>query len=75
MAINVSESLFEQIVEYLRARTEASDRIAQNLLKTLETLATSNESTNSVTKSRSDRPDDLSSQFGQKLFDLMERAS
>jgi len=61
--------LFEQILEYLRASTEASDRVAQDLLKTLETLATSNASTNSVTKSKSHQIDDLSSQFAQKLFD------
>lgn len=68
MAVNVSDSLFEQILAYLRTRTEASDRVAQNLLRTLETL-TSNSSTNSVTKSASDRIEDLASQFGQKLFE------
>lgn len=69
MAVNVSESLFEQILEYLRARTEASDRVAQNLLKTLETLISSSTSSNSVAKPPSDRADNLASQFGQKLFD------
>ncbi|WP_271251827.1 hypothetical protein [Pseudanabaena sp. Chao 1811] len=69
MAVNVSESLFEQILEYLRARTEASDRVAQNLLKTLETLISSSTSSNSVAKPQSDRADNLASQFGQKLFD------
>lgn len=69
MAVNVSESLFEQILEYLRTRTEASDRVAQNLLKTLETLISSSASPNSATKSNRDRDDDLASQFGQKLFD------
>lgn len=68
MAVNVSESLFEQILEYLRARTEASDRVAENLLKTLQTL-TSSSTTSSVTKSNSDRDDNLELQFGQKLFD------
>jgi len=69
MAVNVSESLFEQILEYLRARTEASDRVAQNLLKTLETLISSSTSSNSVAKPQNDRADNLASQFGQKLFD------
>jgi hypothetical protein len=68
MTVNVSESLFEQILEYLRARTEASDRVAENLLKTLQTL-TSSSTTSSVTKSNGDRADNLESQFGQKLFD------
>ncbi|MBD2319094.1 hypothetical protein [Phormidium tenue] len=68
MTVNVSESLFEQILEYLRARTEASDRVAESLLKTLETL-TSSSTTSSVTKSNSDRDADLELQFGQKLFD------
>jgi len=68
MAVNVSESLFEQILEYLRARTEASDLVAENLLKTLQTL-TSSSTTSSVTKSNSDRDDNLELQFGQKLFD------
>jgi hypothetical protein len=69
MAVNVSESLFEQILEYLRARTEASDRVAQNLLKTLETLISSSESSRSSTKSYGGSSEDLASQFGQKLFD------
>ncbi|PZV16936.1 MAG: hypothetical protein DCF20_07240 [Pseudanabaena sp.] len=69
MTVNVSESLFEQILEYLRVRTEASDRIAENLLKTLEALTSGSTSINSVIKSNSDRVDDLASQFGQKLFD------
>ena len=68
MTVNVSESLFEQILEYLRVRTEASDRIAENLLKTLKTL-TSSSPLDSVHKSNSDRADGLGSQFGQKLFD------
>ncbi len=70
MTVNVSESLFEQILEYLRARTESSDRIAENLLKTLEILTSSSKSVNSVSRSNSDRVDDLVSQFGQKLFDV-----
>ena len=69
MTVNVSESLFGQILEYLRARTEASDRIAQNLLKTLENLTSESTSKDSVTQSNRDRADDLVSQFGQKLFD------
>ncbi|NMF57451.1 hypothetical protein [Pseudanabaena yagii] len=69
MAVNVSESLFEQILEYLRARTEASDRVAQNLLKTLETLISSSESSRSSAKSYGEPPEDLAPQFGQKLFD------
>ena len=69
MTVNVSESLFGQILEYLRARTEASDRIAQNLLKTLENLTSESTSKDSVTKSNRDRADDLVSRFGQKLFD------
>ncbi|MCY7331664.1 MAG: hypothetical protein LH649_03185 [Pseudanabaena sp. CAN_BIN31] len=69
MTVNVSESLFEQVLEYLRARTEASDRIAQNLLKTLETLTSGSTSVGSVARSNRDRIDDLVSQFGQKLFD------
>jgi hypothetical protein len=69
MTVNVSESLFEQLLEYLRARTEASDRIAQNLLKTLETLISDSTSIGSVAKSNRDRAGDLVSQFGQKLFD------
>ena len=68
MTVNVSESLFEQILEYLRARTEASDRLAESLLKKLETL-TSSSTISSVTKSNSDRDTDLELQFGQKLFD------
>ncbi|WP_434686030.1 hypothetical protein [Pseudanabaena minima] len=68
MAVNVSESLFEQILEYLRARTEASDRVAENLLKALESLISSS-TTSSVAKSNSDRDNDLELQFGQKLFD------
>lgn len=67
MTVNVSESLFEQIIEYLRVRTEASDRIAENLLKTLKAL-TSSSTVDSVQKSNSDR-DELAPQFGQKLFD------
>ncbi len=54
MTVNVSESLFEQILEYLRVRTEASDRIAENLLKTLKAL-TSSSTVDSVQKSNSDR--------------------
>jgi len=69
MAVNVSESLFEQILEYLRARTEASDRVAQNLLKTLETLISSSESSRANAKSYGGASEDLASQFGQKLFD------
>jgi hypothetical protein len=73
MTVNVSESLFEQILEYLRVRTEASDRVAQSLLKTLENLASANAPINSVTKKSSvnlsDRPDEMATQFGQKLFD------
>ena len=81
MTVNVSESLFEQILEYLRVRTEASDRVAQKLLKTLETLTSVNGATGSAaanftvnsgdrTNDRSmDRLDDIASQFGQKLFD------
>ncbi|PZO37408.1 MAG: hypothetical protein DCF19_18930 [Pseudanabaena frigida] len=69
MAVNVSESLFEQILEYLRERTKASDPTAQNLLRTLETLTSSNDSSNSTPQSSSNRPDDLASQFGQKLFE------
>jgi hypothetical protein len=68
MTVNVSESLFEQVLEYLRVRTESSDRIAEKLLKTLKTL-TSSSTVDSVQKSNSDRVDDLASQFGQKLFD------
>jgi len=81
MAVNVSESLFEQILEYLRVRTEASDRVAQKLLKTLETLTSVNVPTNvptgsaaaNFTANSGDRPmnrvDDLAAQFGQKLFE------
>lgn len=69
MSVNVSESLFEQILEYLRSRREASDRVAQNLLKTLETLISSSASQTVVTNSHSDHPDALAPQFGQKLFD------
>ena len=69
MAINVSESLFEQILEYLQARTDASDRVAKSLLKTLETLASNGASSSSPPKSSSDRINDPPSQFGQKLFD------
>ena len=72
MAINVSESLFEQILEYLRARTEASDRVAKNLLKTLETVTSNGTSSSSPPKSNSDRIDDPASQFGQKLFDAWQ---
>ena len=80
MTVNVSESLFEQILEYLRVRTEASDRVAQKLLKTLETLRSANAPINSATTNSSansgdrpndrsmDRLDDIASQFGQKLF-------
>lgn len=67
MSVNVSESLFEQILEYLRNRSDASDRIAQNLLKTLETLVST-----TATKSDSDRLDDMEKQFGQKLFDAWQ---
>ena len=81
MTVNVSESLFEQILEYLRVRTEASDRVAQKLLKTLETLRSANAPINSAATNSSansgdhpndrsmDRLDDIASQFGQKLFD------
>lgn len=69
MAVNVSESLFEQLLEYLRARTEASDRVAQDLLKTLETLSSSDALSSSEPKSNGDRVDNLTAQFGQKLFD------
>jgi len=69
MAVNVSESLFEQILEYLRARTEVSDRVAQNLLKTLETLISSNASSTASSKFYGKPSEDLTSQFGQKLFD------
>jgi hypothetical protein len=68
MTVNVSESLFEQILEYLRVRTEASDRIAENLLRTLKAL-TSSSAADSAHKSNSDRINDLAPQFGQKLFD------
>jgi hypothetical protein len=71
MTVNVSESLFEQVLEYLRVRTEASDRIAEKLLKTLKTL-TSSSTIDSVQKSNSDRVDELASQFGQKLFDAWQ---
>ncbi|ELS32486.1 MULTISPECIES: hypothetical protein [Pseudanabaena] len=69
MTVNVSESLFEQILEYLRARTAASDRVAQNLLKTLEKMTSSSSSIDSATKSNGDRIEDLAPQFGQKLFE------
>lgn len=69
MTVNVSESLFEQILEYLRARTEVSDRVAQNLLKTLETLISSNASSTASSKFYGKPSEDLTSQFGQKLFD------
>ena len=76
MAVNVSESLFEQILEYLRVKAEESDRVAHNLLKTLETLVSNPVPTGSVTKPNGDRDDDLSSQsgsqFGQKLFDAWQ---
>ena len=72
MTVNVSESLFEQILEYLRARTEVSDRVAENLLKTLENLTSTHTSIDSAPKSNSDRSDDLASQFGQKLFDAWQ---
>jgi len=68
MTVNVSESLFGQILEYLRARTEASDRVAESLLKTLEIL-TSSSTASYVNKSNGDREADLQLQFGQKLFD------
>jgi hypothetical protein len=71
MTVNVSESLFEQILEYLRVRTEASDRIAEKLLKELKPL-TSSSNLDSVHKSNSDRVDELASQFGQKLFDAWQ---
>ncbi|MFM7885867.1 MAG: hypothetical protein ACKPCM_04065, partial [Pseudanabaena sp.] len=51
------------------ARTEASDRVAQNLLKTLETLISSSESSRASTNSYGGVSEDLASQFGQKLFD------
>jgi hypothetical protein len=72
MAVNVSESLFEQILIYLRARTEVNDRVAQNLLKTLEPLVSSSspiDSGDSSTNPHRDRRETIPSQFGQKLFD------
>jgi|GEM_PF-553596 len=81
MTVNVSESLFEQVLEYLRVRTEASDRVAQKLLKTLETLRAADVPINSAATNSSAnsgdrinvRPmnpvDDLAAQFGQKLFE------
>lgn len=72
MAVNVSESLFEQILVYLRARTEVNDHIAQNLLKTLETLVSSGspiDSVGSSTNLNRDRREPIPSQFEQKLFD------
>ena len=69
MTVNVSESLFEQILEYLRVRTEASDHSAANLLKTLESITNSSASVDSGLKSNSDRAHEVASQFGQKLFD------
>ncbi|NUN65217.1 hypothetical protein HCU40_10730 [Pseudanabaena biceps] len=69
MAVNVSESLFEQILEYLRGRSDASDRTAQNLLQTLETLTSSNNA-NSATKLQQEAHKiPIPAQFGQNLFD------
>ncbi len=77
MTVNVSESLFEQILAYLRVRTESSDRAAQKLLKTLETLTSANAPIGSARANSGvnagDRPpvlsDNFASQFGQKLFE------
>ncbi|PZU98347.1 MAG: hypothetical protein DCE90_04325 [Pseudanabaena sp.] len=67
MAVNVSESLFEQVLEYLRVRSKASDHIAQNLLKALETVTAESVSVSAVAKSDPDAPSPP--QFGQMLFD------
>lgn len=69
MAVNVSESLFEQILGYLRGRSDASDRTAQSLLQTLETLISSN-NINSATKlKQQEQKVPIPAQFGQNLFD------
>jgi len=67
MAVNISESLFEQVLEYLRVKTEAGDRVAKSLLKSLETVTTESVSVSAVAKPNHDEP--IPPQFGQMLFD------
>ncbi len=71
MAVNVSEYLFEQVLEYLRVRTEASDPNAQNLLKALETISTESVSINAMARS-ADLDAAIPPQFGQMVFDTWE---
>ncbi|MDX2254408.1 MAG: hypothetical protein NW214_02730 [Pseudanabaenaceae cyanobacterium bins.39] len=71
MTVNVSESLYEQLVAYLRIRSESSDRVAQSLLKTLEQLV-AEQKTEPVKQSKRDRHDDLAPQFATKLFEAWQ---
>lgn len=70
MAVNVSEYLFEQVLEYLRLRTNANDPIAQNLLKALGTITVESFSVNAAAKL--ERDESIPPQFGQMLFDTWE---
>lgn len=72
MTVNVSESLFEQVLVYLRTRSESGDRVAQSLLKTLETIASEGKAVDAAKKANRDRIDDLQPQFGQKLFEAWQ---
>jgi hypothetical protein len=75
MAVNVTESLFEELLEYLRVKTATNDQVAQNLLNTLENLSPSSASTDSSVFGTATNPERrkakaMPSQFGQKLFDM-----
>ena len=69
MAVNVSESLFDQVLEYLRVRIEEGDRVAQNLLKNLEPLTSSDNSIKSAISNNNARLEEIEANFGQKLFE------
>ena len=69
MAVNVSESLFDQVLGYLRVKIAEGDRVAQNLLKNLEPLTSSDNSIKSAISNNNARLEEIEANFGQKLFD------
>jgi hypothetical protein len=71
MTVNVSESLYEQLVAYLRTRSESNDQVARILLQSLEKSA-SDQPSGTAKSSNGDRHHDLAPQFATKLFEAWQ---